>query len=514
MKEYAYFRVDASSEIGLGHLARCLSIAQYLSQLNIHSHFVCKNHEADAYELIVNQGYELTLLPIDQHFNGQTIYQKWLASSEDWDAEHTLQAIKHKARIVIVDHYGLSNIWQRRVSEKCQQLIVIDDLANRHHQCDLLIDSGLNRSELDYKGLINSKCHLLLGSNYTLLKQDYYRLIEQAKRKREQTTEIKNVLIAFGGTDPYALSMEALEAIQTINMNFKIDVVISSLCPWLDDKQQEILSKHNTRLHVDCQNVHELILNADFAIGSFGVSAIERCTLGLPSLNCKVADNQTHQATQMTMKSLCFFCDKGDLTDAISKRLSPSSAENSIELSQISDACFRNYGANGMEAFIKHLDLAPQHPSTDQPVLQCIPLNSHHLDTLYYWQTLPDTRRYFNVTEVPEYKQHLRWFEHVINNQDVRLWVLALANILCGYVRLDTQDNSEEVSIFVTEEFRNQGVAYNALDWAKEASIKDKVIATVHQENTASVNLFVKSGFKPIGRNQFIWEKSDEAYTS
>lgn len=304
------FRTDSASHIGYGHLWRCLALAQALKHRGHVCQFICRNFEKAGIDLIMYAGFECLLLPppvttdlsAEKHEN--SAYRDWLGVTAHEDAQQTRALLCKMPRCdwLIVDSYSLDAHWHETLAGCCHKLMVIDDLADRAYYCDLLLDQSNGESPLRYHGFLQKPAELLMGSQYALIRADFARLRSAALRKRRETTCLKRLLITMGGTDPENLSLDILKAVTDKGFTTveQIDVVLTRSAPHLT-ALRDFLRGYQTHAQVPSPAVHlltdvhdmaHLILEADFAIGTAGVSAWERCVLGLPSLVMIAGDDQ------------------------------------------------------------------------------------------------------------------------------------------------------------------------------------------------------------------------------
>ncbi|MCW8863846.1 MAG: UDP-2,4-diacetamido-2,4,6-trideoxy-beta-L-altropyranose hydrolase [Colwellia sp.] len=306
------FRVDSSTILGHGHVMRCLTLAQAIVRAEKHPKisisFITKANQGNINHLICKAGYQLILLPTGDIPIRQEDSNTWLGCTPEQDALHTIEAMKALAEIdlLIVDHYAIAKSWHQLIKPFCRQLMVIDDLANRSLDCDVLLDQTLNRQARQYQALVPEHCQLLLGQNYMLLRDEFLLLKAQAKRRRKQQSKQlthANILITMGGSDPDNLSELALHAIEKLKVdlpNISATLVISSQSKHIDAIQQQQKRLSWCQLITDSQHMAELMLHADIAIGASGTTAWERCCLGLPCLTTINAQNQQLIAENLT----------------------------------------------------------------------------------------------------------------------------------------------------------------------------------------------------------------------
>lgn len=293
-------RVDASIQIGTGHVMRCLTLAEALRARGASCQFICQAHPGNLINFIRERDFEVCeLLPED-----------------DWiiDAEQTKSNIGNKyLDWLVVDHYGLDARWESELRPLCHKLMVIDDLADREHLCDLLIDQNYEE-ERRYSEFVPSDCHLLLGPRYALLRSEY---AEYRARKSFGANSVKRVLVFFGGSDPLDLSGMALRALS--NQRFreiKVDVVVGSNYLHYDSLMQLALIRGKTEVHQPRTHLADLMASADIGIGAGGVTNWERLCLGLPSLVVVMAENQAYISELLSRRGVIRLMGKsGDVTE-------------------------------------------------------------------------------------------------------------------------------------------------------------------------------------------------------
>lgn len=290
-------RVDASEQIGTGHVMRCLTLAEELRSKAAQVRFVCREHPGNLIQLVEHRGFQVHRL----HQPGSPKPAKqdspphlpWLGTDQEPDAEQSINALADKAKQdwIVVDHYALGSAWETRARRISSKILAIDDLADRDHNCDLLLDQNyFQEPEKRYQGLLPKHCQQLLGPKYALLRQE----VLQARRFcRLRGNGLARILVYFGGSDAGDLTGLALEALDCAELrHLPLEVVAGANNPHLESLQQKTQARPLSRLHVQPQGFVELMLRADLCIGAGGVTTWERLCLGLPSLVITVAKNQ------------------------------------------------------------------------------------------------------------------------------------------------------------------------------------------------------------------------------
>ena len=300
------FRVDASLQIGSGHVMRCLALADELKKAGAKITFITRDHSGNLNQLIENKGHSLEVLSppsisddLQADFvNPRIEYLKWLGVPELKDASETIAKLeKNKPSWLIVDHYGLGLEWELELRPHIEKLMVIDDLADRKHDCDFLLDQNFYlKGQNRYDDLVPPACTKLLGPEFALLRPEF---AEARKKIKPRTGEIKRIFVFFGGSDRDNVTAKALEALSHPDlMHLEVDVVIGESNPHKGNIEALVKARRNTLLHVQVVNMAELMARADLALGAGGSTTWERLSLGLPSIVISIAANQipTNQA--------------------------------------------------------------------------------------------------------------------------------------------------------------------------------------------------------------------------
>ncbi len=297
------FRVDASTQIGSGHVMRCLALAQCLRKTGADCEFVCREFSGHLCGIIEQHGFVVNKLPYFQQEE-----TTWLGESWETDAHQLIDLIKGSLapfHWVIVDHYAIDARWEKAVLCAGVLLMVIDDLDNRDHACHVLLDqNAVCDYQSRYKDRVSSQCLCLLGLKYALLRHDF---VVQRQRVNPRQGPIKRVLVFFGGVDAVGLTLQSMQVLFEKYSDFQVDVVVGNANPLKDHIAQTCLEYHFS-YHLQIQNMAELMANADLSIGAGGTTTWERFCLGLPSIVTPIADNQLESVAYLEKNQLIFVC--------------------------------------------------------------------------------------------------------------------------------------------------------------------------------------------------------------
>ncbi|MCE0556226.1 UDP-2,4-diacetamido-2,4,6-trideoxy-beta-L-altropyranose hydrolase [Motilimonas sp. E26] len=482
------FRVDASSQLGFGHLMRCLTLANSLAQCGVECIFICREMSGFQPDKIESQGYRLYYLTAQSN------------SDETGDAQATLEILTTLTPSwLIVDHYHLNSEWQHTIKQggglAHTKLMVIDDLCRPAPYADLLLDQSLGRQDTDYKHL-PAECKLALGVDYTLLNAAFIEQRAAAEAKRRHFAH-RELLVSIGATDPLNLTQLVIDGLAYLSTEIypKVTIVLSKSAPYLNHVELAIAQQHNRNIILikDATNMASLMLNADFAIGACGTSSWERACLGLPCLSFVSADNQVFISQSMHKAGLCQLVDADISPQQLAQQLTLTSQPDIAKA--MSQAGFNMISGQGCQRLVTTL-----FKSSPLEVKLRTFLASDEAQ-IFQWQQAPNIRQFARTPTPPTWPEHHRWFQKMMHNDDHN-YIIQWNGLPCGLIRLTPQVEDWEVSILIAQAFHGIGIASRALT---ELQCKHPVVMTaeISPMNKASIKLFLQAGFYPISSDQY-----------
>ena len=313
------FRVDASLSIGSGHVVRCLTLADALRKKGAHCVFITKAHPGNLIELIKSRTFDVFIIPKEPDSSEEYIQNEkfWLGGTQCDDAIKSIELCNSNNFVpdaLITDHYSLDDSWEKIFQSHFPEakIIVIDDLCNRKHECYLLIDSTLKRQSAEYKPFVSPECILFTGTNYALLREDFAQLRSLAVEKRKNIASPRKVLITMGGVDINNITGALLKKISN-SIDTQIDlitVVLGVSCPHKAEiKRIAKECRFNVEVLINVNNMPQIMLENDIAIGALGSTTWERAVLGLPTINLAIAENQLVIVEKLIDKGFIVFSD-------------------------------------------------------------------------------------------------------------------------------------------------------------------------------------------------------------
>lgn len=468
------FRTDASPDIGSGHVMRCLSLAEGMKTRGWHCIFACTPETLKTVPLLASSGFDA-------------------CTPED------VQTIQPD--LLVVDHYGLDAVYEKSARPWCKSIAVLDDLANRPHDCDLLIDQTYGRATEDYKNLVPANSHILTGADYMLLRPQFAQAREQAKKRRAENPGCC-VLIAVGSTNYKNIVSKILSGFKEgARGNFKIDVVLSSGAPQIEDvrnltEQINAAGIHKVCLHMDVTDMASMMVRADIAVGAGGTTTWERSCLGLPTLMIELADNQIPTISALTKAGAIIPVGHGDDLQAINEI--PEKIRNLLshpeKLQKLSEASFKICDGMGLPRSISALeDLCRRQTDMNfrRPILE-------DSGRLLAWRNDPRTRAFSINTDSVSQKDHDAWFKGIMEAEPARVFITEKNGVPVGTIRRDAKEDGLYLSWTVSPDCRGHGIGEAMLS----AFIKAHPVvykALIKEDNTASIHIAEKCGFARSG---------------
>ena len=342
-KKIIFIRVDSSTKIGYGHLIRCLALADTLKK-SFKINFICTNLNGNLISQICKKKFEV--------FRFNTKSQRINVKK---DAEKTISIIKkhrNKKSLLILDSYILSQEWENRVKPYVKRLIVIDDLMDRKHSCDLIIDQNLHTQMNSlYTKSVPKNCVKLLGPDYAILRNQF---IAQRKYARIRSLPIKNILVSFGGTDNENHTLHALTSLKKLNSDVNVNVVTGTANIGKKIIKNFCKKNFNYNYFEQVENMAKLMQIADLCIGSSGTTTWERCCVGLPAIVAVASNDQKDIANAVSNNKCIINLGKIKKSDNVNYVRLMKNLKNS-ELQNMSRNCMKLVDGKGAARISKYI---------------------------------------------------------------------------------------------------------------------------------------------------------------
>lgn len=496
------FRVDASSMIGSGHLMRCLTLANALKMEGAEIYFISR-HLLLPYQSLIQQAFTLHLLPTNKHMHHiettqQSIYENWLGTTWEEDANDSCHILKTLSNVdlLVVDHYGIDARWETYVRSHVKKILVIDDLANRAHDCDSLLDQNYYYGkESRYEHLVPKNTLCLLGPQFALLRPEFQKARQLFPRLERTHLPVKRINICFGGVDAKGDTIKVLTMLKPWldEKKLQIDVIVSSACSHIDVINEWVKQYSSIRLYISPPNLAELLALADIGIGAVGSMIWERACVGLPSITLAIAENQQQLAEDTARAGMHLFLGKSSSVSTEQLQAAISLLLNNSPLRQnFADNSLHLTDGQGTQRVVRQIKT---------PTIFLRQVSAEDRDNLFTWRNASINRQYSHDAREISYEQHQAWFEKILQAEDRFLLIGADQDGPIGVLRFDYKEKHWLTSIYLVPSRHGKGLGTallkEGLMWLK-SNCKGciTVHAEVQPENIASMIAFERAGFK------------------
>ena len=489
------FRVDASNYMGTGHLMRCLTLAEALRKRGCEVRFICREHPGNLIEQLQHRAMPTVVLHIMSvreplHTSD---YGAWLGASQAQDAEQTILALDGKRPDwLIADHYSLDAEWEQMLRPHVNCIMVIDDLANRPHDCDLLLDQNFALNEdTRYEDKIPASCQYLAGPRYALLRPEYSIWRNALKSKYGS---IQRILVFLGGIDPHNVTGMALKALSNPEFsNIQIDVVVGANNPHRDSIEAQATQRPLTKIHGSRSHLADLMSHADLAIGAGGATTWERFCLRLPTLVVSIADNQKPACIALSQKSLIHYVGDAATIDVQQLYISLKEIINQPDAL----ATYAREGQVLVDGLGTLRVVEALMPTTiDQLILR--PAQEDDAMLYFNWANEPEVRRQAINSNPIQWSQHKHWFLRKIADPKSYLYVLQAGELPVGQIRFDLQHEEALIDYALDPLVRGRGWATCLVVMGAQLLRANEPLilrAEVKTGNPASRAVFKRLGF-------------------
>jgi len=391
---------------------------------------------------------------------------------------------------LVVDHYALDRMWESAMRQTAGKILAIDDIADRLHDCDALLDQNYYLdAAMRYTGKVPDGCQLMLGPRYALLRDEFRSMRTRVKAR---SGLVRRVLLFFGGVDAANWTGRVMDALVAVGRkDLQVDVVIGRDHPsrsWIESECTE----RGFCCHVQTDRMAQLVADADLAIGAGGSATWERCCLGLPSLVLGVAENQHRMIEDMAQAG--YLLGLPNATELVQDDLLAL-----VRCAVLGGPALRGLSARGLELVdgagvsrvVRHL-LAPLFE------FRAATLDDTQL--LYSWRNHPAIRATAHDTAPMDAVAHAAWVSRTLKDPGRRLLIAQLDGAPVGVVRFDLHGSDALISVYLSPARLHEGLGTfllrEAADWLRGAGIPvGRIVAEVRAPNTASLQSFRRAGY-------------------
>lgn len=495
------FRTDASRVMGSGHVMRCLTLAESLREAGATVAFVARPHPGNLSELLRAHGFEVAELSAPQTAATQTepAHAAWVGAGWRDDALETHAALGRlgtQPDWLIVDHYGLDERWEGELRGAATRILAIDDLADRRHDCDLLLDQNLVEGiATRYRGKLPERCTAMLGPRYALLQAVYAQLHQ---RLTARTGAVRRVCIYFGRADLHGVTQLALRALLNLNpQDLAVDVVTDDDAPDAAALRACAAGRASVRFHTRLPTLAHLLAGADLAVGAAGATSWERLCLGVPTVVVTLGSNQRPVAQALQARGLIDWLghyDEVDLARLQAALARHVAAGADTAGSRAAQAIVDGAGVQRVRAALM--------TTADSP-LTVRPATPEDEELLLEWANDPLTRTNSFGRGIIAAGEHHEWLRDRLSARESCLLLVAETRdgVPLATARFDRIEAGWKINYSVAAPYRGRGLSPRVVELALAALSRaypdaSAVVARVMATNEPSRRVFRRLGFE------------------
>ncbi len=491
MKPKIVIRADGGTSIGMGHVIRCLALADML-----------KNDFTIVFA--IQMPVESVIKSI--HTITETILHLPITNNYSQDASNFCGFLE-ETDIVILDGYNFKTDYQKAIKDKGCKLVAIDDLHAWHHVADVIINHAAGVDPAKYSA--EKYTQFCLGLDYVLLRKAF---LTNSSEEKEVNT-IKKVFISMGAADVTNLTQKYTEALIQVNGIEEIHLMLGSINSNLTSIEKLIektkVPKIIKHFDISAEQLVKLLQQCDLAICPASSISLEACATGIALVSGYTAENQKGILKGLASKNVIINWNNLNKisADTIVTSLNELS-KHSGKLNQIIEnqkSVVDGKSPKRLLDVFKKLILEKIHFRL---------ANENDVNLYFKWANDPFVRNNsYNQNEVV-YENHIKWFKSKLDSKTCHFYLFFNEeNAPVGQVRIDKNEKEVVIGISIDELHRGKKLAYRMLlsssnDYLQKHP-QETITAYIKIENKSSYQSFIKAGF---GNEKLISEQGFNSY--
>jgi len=474
-------RADANTQMGIGHLMRCLALAQAWQAQGGKAVFICASESLR--QRLSDEGFQVIAL------------ERPYPDPADWALTSQVLAA-HPGAWVALDGYHFDPSYQLRIKEAVHPLLVIDDMAHLdHYYADVVLNQNIHAAQLDYA--CEPYTRLLLGTRYVLLRREFW---PWRGWQREVPEVARKVLVTLGGSDPDNLTLTVIRALQRVDVDgLEVVAVVGGSNPHFQELEAAIRyspSGGTIRLVRNVTHMPELMAWADVAVSAGGSTCWELAFMGLPGLALILANNQRPVTTGL---------DAAGVVINLGQPTAMAPIEIARALTELATAPRKRAAMTERGRVLVDGDGAGRvvQQMKDQE-LTLRPAQADDCRLIWEWANDPLTRAVSFSAEPIPWEDHVEWFTTQLSDPDCLFYVALDADeVPIGQIRYQIEGQEAIVSVSVSPGWRGRGYGSQIIRLASQKVFEGTAVNLIHAyvkpDNVASVRSFSKAGFADHG---------------
>ncbi len=473
-------RADASVSMGVGHIMRCLALAEAWREDG--GRVVLASHCEGTRLLQRLEASDITLVPVKAPSPDPTDLESMLTLLEDVQADW-----------VALDGYHLPPTYQQAVRGCGPQLLVLDDLAHwPEYHADVLLNQNVHAEKLVYS--CDPDAVLLLGPRYAILRREFapWRSFIRGERGAGY-----HLLVTVGGTDPQNVTLKVIRALRILQLpQVDVRLVVGPSSPHLESLRKAVVESPQWRVIVDANDMPELMAWADLAISAAGSTPLELAFMGLPAILLVVAENQRAVAEGLAKMGTAVnlgwhdAVDPRDIAQAVGKLL--VSPEERRAMTDRGRSLVDGFGVDRLLMRLRDRSLRLQLARQEDAKL------------IWTWVNDPVVRAASFSGEPIPWDHHASWYHSRLCDPSCRFYIIIDRNdVPIGQIRFELDGEEAVVSVALDSAHRGRGYGSKAIKLASQKLFQASRVARIHayvkQHNEASLRAFAKAGYQNAG---------------
>ena len=347
-------RADGSAQIGLGHIMRCIALAQGLLKEGCAPLFISKTLDG-ASSKILSQ-YQIQFVSISDSL------------SEEEDAEATLCiAYEKKARLLVIDNYALGEKFRQRMKKAGLKSLVVDDIAEANTiTADIILNQNMGAETYleKYRAIASDAGQYLLGANYAMFREDILQRGADARSSRaSHLNELfigrkPDLIVTFGGSDVAGLTSVVMKELLNLTDLFQNAFII--IGPGMKNENQindiQALALQSSQLVIlKNPSLADYMARADIAITAGGSTTHELAYFGIAMLIIQAADNQKLICREYKKRAMALVMNWDTPQCALLRNKINKMLSNPDLIAQFSQSCMSAIDGGGVSRIINAL---------------------------------------------------------------------------------------------------------------------------------------------------------------
>jgi UDP-2,4-diacetamido-2,4,6-trideoxy-beta-L-altropyranose hydrolase len=498
-------RADADSARGVGHVMRCLALAESWFRQGGQVTLLSSRLNPALRQRAETLGIGIAEIP--KPYPDSTDLHRTFSALEMVSYEST------ELPWVVLDGYHFDTVYQTLLRSAGCRLAVIDDTAHLpRYDADIILNHAVNAQSLAYT--CSSDTMLLLGTQFGLLRHEFERWHGLEKDCPEVA---RKIMITLGGSDPDNVTLKIIQASEQISApDLEVRVVVGPLNPHLEELERAIASMSSRfRLEADVKDITPLMAWADLAVAAGGITSWELAFMKVPALLIALAENQSGVAAAIdefgAARALGFPWDvcREQIADAVQDLMHDKTARQ-----RMSENGRILVDGKGVDRVLR---VMLQGASDTR--LQLRTASQEDALLLWQWANDAETLRNSFYSGPISWAAHRVWYAERIASPDTRFWILESQKVPVGQIRYDRADaNTARINFSVAPAYRGKRFGTQLLRLSADIAGRELGVRTVEgitfAENSASNHALIKAGFDVIeekriaGRSCFVFSRS------